>query len=115
MKSTIINNQLPISNQVDLDLLFEQSAKRRQAMEHINRQVMKTVRRNMRLKAVRKWAKIIGMSFGLPLMVIAYLWLLKQGIPFLLEKNMWIAFIVPVLTLLGLSGKFLHDFSVTDL
>jgi len=99
----------------ELDLLLQQSAQHHKAVEQINRHVMRTVRRDMRLKTLRKWAKLLGLCFGLPLMVIAYLWLLKQGIPFLPEENMWIAFIVPVLTLLGLSGKFLHDFSVTDL
>ena len=99
----------------ELDLLFQQSAQHHKAVEQINRHVMRTVRRDMRLKTLRKWAKLLGLCFGLPLMVIAYLWLLKQGIPFLPEENMWIAFIVPVLTLLGLSGKLLHDFSVTDL
>ena len=99
----------------ELDLLLQKSAQHHKAVEQINRHVMRTVRRDMRLKTLRKWAKLLALCFGLPLMVIAYLWLLKQGIPFLPEENMWIAFVVPVLTLLGLSGKFLHDFSVTDL
>ena len=99
----------------ELDLMLQQSVQHHKAMEQINRQVMRSVRRDMRLKTLRKWAKLLGLCFGLPLMVIAYLWLLKQGIPFLPEENMWIAFIVPVLTLLGLSIRFLQDFSVTDL
>jgi len=99
----------------ELDLLLQQSVQHHKAMEQINRQVMRTVRRDMRHKVVIKWAKLLALCFGLPLMVIAYLWLLKQGIPFLPQENMWMTFIVPVLTLLGLSGKFLHDFSVTDL
>ena len=99
----------------ELDLLFLQSAQHHKAMEQINRQVMHSVRRDMRRKVVIKWAKLLALCFGLPLMVIAYIWLLKQGISFLPQENMWMTFIVPVLTLLGLSGKFLHDFSVTDL
>lgn len=99
----------------ELDILFAESAQQQKAVEHINRQVMKTVRKDMRRKSVIKWGKLLALCFGLPLMVIAYLWLLKQGIPFLPQENMWMTFIVPVLTLLGLSGKFLHDFSVTDL
>lgn len=102
-------------NDKELDMLFQQSAQQHKAVEQINRQVMRTVRREMRMKALRKWAKLLTICFGLPLMVIAYLWLLKQGIPFLPETYMWVLFIVPVLSLLGLSGKFLHDFSVTDL
>lgn len=99
----------------ELDLLLQQSAQHHKAVEQINSQVMKAVRKDMRRKTLCKWGKLLTICFGLPLMVIAYLLLLKQGIPFLPEENMCIAFIVPVLTLLGLSGKFLHDFSVTDL
>lgn len=102
-------------NDKELDSLFAERAKKEQAVEQINRQVMRTVRRDMRWKTIRKWVKLLALCSGLPLMVIAYLWLLTHGIPFLPQENMWIAFIVPVLTLLGLSGKFLHDFSVTDL
>lgn len=42
----------------ELDSLFEQSAQRQKAVEQINRQVMQTVRRDMRLKVLRKWAKL---------------------------------------------------------
>ena len=40
----------------ELDLLFAESAKRQPEVEQINRQVMRTVRRDMRLKTLRKWA-----------------------------------------------------------
>ena len=102
-------------NDKELDILFEQSAQRQKAVEDINRQVMQTVRRDMRLKLLRKWARLLGFCFGLPLMVVAYLWLLTVGVPLLPEKLLVLTLIVPVLTLLGLSGKILHDFSPTDM
>lgn len=102
-------------NDQELDILFAQSAKNQQAVELINRQVMKTVRRDLRFKAIRKWTRLLAICFGMPLLVFAYLWLLKMGVPFLPEHYFWLAFIVPVATLLGLCGKFLHDFSPADL
>lgn len=99
----------------DLDLLFEQSAQREQTAELITAGVMRTVRRDMRRKQLRKWARLIGVSFGLPVMVVAYILLLKQGLPLLPEHYLWVVFIVPVATLLAIAGKFLHDFSVSDL
>ena len=102
-------------NDKELDILFEQSAQREQAAERMTAQVMRTVRRDLRLKLLRKWARLIGVSFGLPAMVVAYLLLLKQGLPLLPEHYLWVVFIVPVATLLALSGKFLHDFSASDL
>ena len=99
----------------DLDMLFEQSARRGQIVEQINAEVMKTVRRDMRLKVLRKWARLLGISFGLPAAVSAYILLLKQGLPLLPEHYLWVTFIVPVATLFALIGKFLHDFSVSDL
>ena len=43
----------------ELDTLFQQSAQQHKAVEQINRQVMRTVRRDMRLKTLRKWAKLL--------------------------------------------------------
>ena len=102
-------------NDQELDILFAQSAQNQKVVEQINRQVMQTVRRDMRRKAVRKWARLLSVCFGMPLMVLAYLWLLKTGVPFLPEHYLWLTFIVPVATLLTLCGKFLYDFSPVDL
>ncbi|MBO4518729.1 MAG: hypothetical protein J5704_01670, partial [Paludibacteraceae bacterium] len=58
----------------ELDLLFAQSLQRQQIEEQINRQVMQTVRRDMRLKVLRKWAKLLSLCFVAPMLIVLYIY-----------------------------------------
>ena len=64
----------------ELDLLFQQSAQHHKAVEQINRHVMRTVRKDMRLKTLRKWAKLLGLCFGVPLALVVYIFVLNEAI-----------------------------------
>lgn len=64
----------------ELDLLFTESAKRQQSVEHINASVMRSVRRDLRLQLVRKWAKLIGLCFGIPMALVIYIYVLNEAI-----------------------------------
>ena len=64
----------------ELDMLFTESAKRQQSVEQISANVMRSVRRDLRLKIVRKWAKLIGLCFGIPLAVVVYIFVLNEAI-----------------------------------
>ena len=63
----------------ELDSLFSESAKRQQSVELINATVMRTVRRDLRLKIVRKWAKLLGLCFGVPLALVIYIFALNEA------------------------------------
>ena len=102
-------------NDQELDILFAQSAQERKAVEVINRQVMKTVRRDMRLKVIRKWAKLLGLCFGLPLMVVLYVYLLLTFTPGMEPSIRFAAFILPLGTMAVVFGKNLRDFSIFEL
>ena len=95
----------------ELDSLFAQSAQNQKVVEQINLRVMKTVRRNMRLKIARKWAKLLGLCFGLPLMVVLYIYILYTYMPEMETPLRIITFILPLGTLAVFFGKGLHDFS----
>ena len=95
----------------ELDLLFEQSAQQHKAVEQINRQVMRTVRRDMRLKALRKWAKLLGLCFGLPLAVVVYIYALFVFMPEMPEQLQTVCIAIPVATILALAAQRLHYFS----
>lgn len=99
----------------ELDMLFLQSAKHQKAVEQINRQVMKTVRRDMRLKIARKWAKLLTICFGLPLMVALYAYMLFTYMPVMEQSLRIAAFVLPMGTMVVLFGKGLHDFSVFEM
>ena len=80
MKTQITNNQSQMVNDIDLDLLFAESAKRQQSVERINATVMRSVRRDLRLKLIRKWAKLIGLCFGVPFALVVYIFALNAAI-----------------------------------
>ena len=102
-------------NDQELDSLFEQSAQRQKAVAQINRQVMQTVRRDMRLKVLRKWAKLLGLCFGLPMMFVLYIFMLRTSMPELAQPILIALYVLPLGTLLVFFGKALHDFSPTDM
>lgn len=64
----------------ELDSLFTERAKRQQLVEQINATVMRSVRRDLRLKIVRKWAKLLGFCFGVPLALVVYIFVLNEAI-----------------------------------
>ena len=64
----------------ELDILLRESAKRQQPIADINATVMRTVRRDLRLKAVRKWARLIGDCLGIPMALVIYLFVLNEAI-----------------------------------
>ena len=95
----------------ELDMLFEQSTQHHKAVGQINRQVMRTVRRDMRLKTLRKWAKLLALCFGLPLAVVVYIYTLFVFMPEMQEQLQILYIAIPIATILGLAVQRLHYFS----
>ena len=95
----------------ELDTLFQQSAQQHKAVEQINRQVMRTVRRDMRLKTLRKWAKLLGLCFGLPVAVVVYIYALFLFMPEMPEQLRIVCIAIPIATILGLAVQRLRYFS----
>jgi len=95
----------------ELDMLFAQSAQSQKAVEDINRRVMKTVRRDMRMKALGKWAKLIGICFGVPVMTVVYVYILFTYMPEMETPLRIMTFVLPLGTLAVYFGKGLRDFS----
>ena len=95
----------------ELDTLFQQSAQQHKAVEQINRQVMRTVRRDMRLKTLRKWAKLLALCFGLPVAVVVYIYALFVFMPEMPEQLQIVYIAIPIATILGLAAQRLYYFS----
>lgn len=95
----------------ELDTLFQQSAQQHKAVEQINRQVMRTVRRDMRLKTLRKWAKLLALCFGLPVAVVLYIYALFVFMPEIPEQLQAVYIAIPIATILGLAVQRLRYFS----
>ena len=98
----------------ELDSLFAQSAQSQKAVEQINRQVMKAVRREMRLQTVRKWTKLLAICFGIPLLVVLYIYILYTYMPELETPWRVMTFVLPLGTMAVFFGKGLRDFSIFE-
>lgn len=99
----------------ELDLLFQQSAQHHKAVEQINHQVMKIVRRDMRRKMVVKWAKLLALCFGLPLMVVLYAYALFSYMPHMQLPLRIVTIVLPLGTIVLWMNKELHDFLLSDM
>ncbi|MBR0243071.1 MAG: hypothetical protein IJQ38_00655 [Bacteroidaceae bacterium] len=71
-------------NDSDLDTLIRETMERRTLLTDLNRLILADVRRRARRAWLRKWARIIVFSFGLPLVLIlwlacAHLYIYKHG------------------------------------
>ena len=92
-------------------MLFEQSAQQHKAVGQMNHQVMRTVRRDMRLKTLRKWAKLLGLCFGMPVAVVVYIYALFVFMPEMQEQLQIVYIAIPIATILGLAVQRLRYFS----
>ena len=99
-------------NDKELDILFEQSAQREQASERITAQVMRTVRRDLRLKLLRKWARLISLCFIAPMLIVLCTYVLYTFVPAMDMPLRVVTLVLPLLTLTGVYGKQIRDFSV---
>ena len=95
----------------ELDILLRESAKRQPEIAQINATVMRTVRRDLRLKTLRKWAKLLGICFGLPVAVVVYIYALFVFMPEMPEQLQTVCMAIPVATVLALAAQRLHYFS----
>ena len=102
-------------NDQELDILFTQSARHQKAVESINRQVMQTVRRDMRLKTIRKWVRLFAFCFGAPALLVLYIYMLFNFMPDMSQTLRVICMVLPVGTLFALFGKQFHDFSSVNM
>ena len=94
----------------ELDILLRESAKR-QPIAQINANVMRTVRRDLRLKTLRKWAKLLGICFGLPVAVVVYIYALFVFMPEMPEPLRVLSIALPIATVLALAAQRLYYFS----
>ena len=95
----------------ELDILLRESAKRQPEIAQINATVMRTVRRDLRLKTLRKWAKLLGLCFGMPIAVVVYIYALFVFMPEMPEQLRFLSIALPIATIIVLAAQKIHYFS----
>lgn len=96
----------------DLDMLFAESAKRQPDVAHINATVMRTVRRDLRLKTLRKWARLVIGCLGVPMALVLYGFALNEAISgsSMQSPLRIICLALPLLSMITLLGVKLKNF-----
>lgn len=99
-------------NDQDLDILFAQSAQQQKAVDAISASVMKTVRRDLRLKTIRKWARLVGSCLGIPVALVIYIFVLNEAISgsSMQTPLRIVCLALPLLSMITLLGVKLRNF-----
>ena len=106
-----------------LDDLVRQSLIRQQMVDEINVSVMKQLRHTTRRRSLLRWGRIIAFSFGLPLLLLLFGWLLwssvnQQDAPqftvFNYRMSFYICLLFPVAAMLYATWRAIVNFSPSD-
>ena len=95
----------------ELDKLFAESAERNRLLAQVNTEVMRTVRRDIRRKQLLRWGRVLAFCFGLPLLVVLYVFVLRAAMPEMHPALAVLYYGLPLGTLLGYVTKKLRTFS----
>ena len=98
----------------ELDILLNESAKRQAPVANINAAVRRTVRRDLRLKAVRKWTRLIVLCLGVPMALVLYGFVLNEAISgsSMQSPLRIICLALPLLSMITLLGVKLRNFRI---
>ena len=95
----------------ELDLLLKESADRKQLLAQVNTEVMRTVRRDMRRKQLLRWGRLLAFCFGLPLLAVLYVFVLRTYVPAMPPALTIAYYVLPLSTLLYYVTKKSHRLS----
>lgn len=98
----------------ELDILLRESAKRQQPIADINTTVMRTVRRDLRLKTIRKWARLVIGCLGIPMALVIYIFVLNEAISgsSMQSPLRIVCLALPLLSMITLLGVKLRNFRI---
>ena len=96
----------------ELDILYTESAKRQQFVNQINATVMRTVRRDLRWKTIRKWARLVSLCLGIPMAMVIYGFALNDAINVSSMQTPLriVCLTLPLLSMITLLGVKLRNF-----
>ena len=99
---------------MELDDLIMASIERKETLDALNGIIVKEVRRQARREWVRRWARIVVFSFGMPLLMLIF----AAGIYAVCRiesLQMWrYILLIPVMTMSYLLWREMRNFSIAD-
>lgn len=95
-----------------LDALIRSTLGRRQMLDGMNVEIMKSLGHSSRRAWCRKWGRVVAFSFGLPFLLLLFGWL---SWPFISEHRLsspvCLCLIIPFLAMIYLSLRMIATFS----
>lgn len=104
---------MELMNDKEFDKLIAESFERNEMLEELNRSIMKDLRRNIHRQRLRRWASIIGFSFGFPIFLVLYGYA-SYKIFVKYEGNIEImcGLIITVIAMIAIAWKVAKEFSI---
>ena len=97
-----------------LDEIIMQAVERKQTLAELDRVIIHDVKRKARREWMRKWARIVVFSFGMPLLLLIF----AAGIYYASTqgdlKMYRLVFIIPCATIVYFGWKGMKDFSIEE-
>ena len=102
-------------NDNQLDQLLQQYADKNEAnnkaIERATQHIMTSVRHEVRITKIKKWAQILTYSFGIPVAIVLYAFCLITYIPKIPNLYTPVFIAIPVIVLAIIGGTKLRDFT----
>ena len=101
-------------NDTQLDDLIIASVERKATLDALNGAIIKEVRRKARRESVRRWARIVVFSFGMPLLLLIFI----VGIYVASHNQSFQTFryvlLIPIIAMSYLAWSGIKNFSIAD-
>ena len=102
-------------NDNQLEQLLQQYANEQEAnnkaIERATQHIMTTVRHEVRITKIKKWAQILTYSFGIPVAIVLYAFCLITYIPEIPHLYTPVFIAIPVIVLAIIGGAKLRNFT----
>lgn len=102
-------------NDNQLDQLLQQYANEQEAnnkaIEQATQHIMTSVRHEVRITKIKKWAQILTYSFGIPVAIVLYAFCLITYIPEIPHLYTPVFIAIPIIVLAIIGGAKLRNFT----
>lgn len=99
-------------NEQNLDSLIAATLDRQHLLEELNKATIADIRRQVRRRRMRRWARVVAFSFGLPFMVLACAYLFYMYVlPTMQSSAYALVLLFPLLAIIYAVQRAIRNFS----
>ena len=113
MIDTNLTNRTDMDDK-ELDKLIMATMERRQTLETLNHTIVKDIRRRARRQWMRRWARLVAFSFGLPLMGLVFGWGIYVATTNSALGPLRLLLLIPLTGMFRLAWREMKNFSIAE-